>query len=103
MEVEPSTLVEVIWVTPEIWPNRRSSGEATVAAMVSALAPGNDADTWIVGKSTCGSGATGSNGNAITPTSASAAIKRDVAIGRRMQISEMFMRPCPGRYPPGRS
>ena len=33
---------------------------ATAVAIVSALAPGNCADTWMVGKSTCGSGATGS-------------------------------------------
>ena len=82
MEVEPSTLIEVIWVTPEIWPNRRSSGEATVAAMVSALAPGNDADTWIVGKSTCGSGATGNLVKARTPESATPSVNSVVATGR---------------------
>ena len=49
-------------VTPAIWPNWRSSGVATVDAMVSGLAPGNCAVTWMVGKSTCGSGATGSSG-----------------------------------------
>ena len=36
----------------------------------------------MVGKSTCGSGATGSSGKATIPTSASAAINSDVAIGR---------------------
>ena len=30
--------------------------------MVSGLAPGRVAETWMVGKSTCGSGATGSSG-----------------------------------------
>ena len=30
--------------------------------MVSGLAPGSVAVTWMVGKSTCGSGATGSSG-----------------------------------------
>ncbi len=41
-------------------PNARSSGAATLAAIVSGLAPGSDALTRIVGKSTCGSGETGS-------------------------------------------
>ena len=40
-------------------PSVRSSGVATVAAIVSGLAPGSEAETEIVGKSTCGSGATG--------------------------------------------
>ena len=52
--VAPSVLVEVIWVTPAIWPNWRSSGAATEDAMVSALAPAKVAVTWMVGKSTCG-------------------------------------------------
>ena len=82
-------------MTPAIWPNWRSSGVATVAAMVSGLAPGTVALTWMVGKSTCGSGATGSSGNATMPTSASAAINSEVAIGRRMKTSEMFIRFCP--------
>jgi hypothetical protein len=54
--------VEVSWATPAICANWRSSGCATVAAMVSGLAPGSEAETWMVGKSTCGSGATGRNG-----------------------------------------
>src|SRR5262245_61813594 len=62
IEVEPRELVEVIWVTPGIWANWRSSGWATEEAMVSGLAPGNCADTWMVGKSTWGSGATPSSG-----------------------------------------
>jgi hypothetical protein len=36
--------------------------------MVSGLAPGRLAETWMVGKSTCGSGATGSLGYTTTPT-----------------------------------
>ena len=39
-----------------------SSGCATADAMVSGPAPGKLAETWMVGKSTCGSGATGSYG-----------------------------------------
>ena len=41
-------------------PKRRSSGVATDDAIVSGLAPGSAALTWMVGKSTRGSGATGS-------------------------------------------
>ena len=65
--VVPSALVEVICVTPAICENCRSSGCATVDAMVSGLAPGSVAETWMVGKSTCGSGATGSSGKATMP------------------------------------
>ena len=53
-------LVEVISVTPAMRPNWRSSGVATADAIVSGLAPGKPAETVIVGKSTCGSGETGS-------------------------------------------
>src|SRR5664279_50912 len=61
IDVDPSELVEVISVTPAMRPNWRSSGVATDEAMVSGEAPGSPADTWIVGKSTCGSGETGRN------------------------------------------
>ena len=47
--VWPSELLEVISVTPAILPSARSSGVATVAAMVSGLAPGSEADTEMVG------------------------------------------------------
>src|SRR5215470_5971234 len=90
IEVEPSTLVDVICVTPGICPNCRSSGAATVEAIVSELAPGSWADTCTVGKSTWGSGATGSSGKDAIPTSASAPMSKDVAIGRRMNGSEML-------------
>ncbi len=59
----PSELCDVICVMPAIWPNCCSSGAATEVAMVSALAPAQVAVIWMVGKSTCGSGATGRNGN----------------------------------------
>src|SRR5207249_9338267 len=52
MLVKPSGLVEVICSTPEIWPSLRSSGAATVAAMIDGSAPGRVADTRIIGKST---------------------------------------------------
>ena len=58
--------------------------------------------TEIVGKSTRGSGATGSSGYAAMPTSTNAAMSSDVAIGRRMKGVEMLMPPSvPLRQPPG--
>ena len=39
--------------------NCRSSGVATDEAMVSGLAPGSAAETWMVGKSTLGRSLTG--------------------------------------------
>ena len=59
--VRPSDDVDVSEVTPEIVDSCRSIGEATDAAMVSALAPGSCAVIWMVGKSTAGSAATPSN------------------------------------------
>src|SRR6266568_3596132 len=58
--VAPRKLVEFIPVTPAIVENCRSSGVATEDAIVSGLAPGSDAVTWIVGKSTLGRSLTGS-------------------------------------------
>ncbi|GJE36113.1 hypothetical protein KHHGKMAE_0160 [Methylobacterium persicinum] len=48
----PRELVEVIWDTPGICENCRSRGCATDEAIVSGLAPGSCAVTWMVGKST---------------------------------------------------
>ena len=92
IDVAPSVLKEVSWVTPAIWPSCRSSGVATEAAMVSALAPASVAVTCTVGKSTWGRGATGNSRNATMPRNATAAISSDVATGRRMKGSERFMR-----------
>ncbi len=61
MFVDPRELDDVISVMPAMRPNWRSRGVATEEAMVSGLAPGNPADTWMVGNSTWGSGATGRN------------------------------------------
>src|SRR5205823_10353041 len=94
MPVEPRELVEVISVTPAMRPNWRSSGAATEVAMVSGLAPGNVAETWIVGKSTVGRAATGRNRKATAPTSATAMVSSVVPTGRRMKGAEMFM-PAP--------
>ncbi len=59
IEVLPSEEVEVIAVTPAMLENCRSRIDATEAAMVSGLAPGSCAWTWMVGKSTRGTAATG--------------------------------------------
>jgi hypothetical protein len=90
MPVDPSELDEVISVTTAMRPNCRSSGVATDDAIVSGLAPGSEAETEIVGKSTCGSGDTGSNSKATAPASPTAIIRSVVAIGRRMNGAEMF-------------
>jgi len=50
---------DVISLTPAIWPRRRSSGVASEEATVVGSAPGSDADTVIIGKSTRGTAATG--------------------------------------------
>src|SRR5271165_6280355 len=61
MDEEPATLTEVICAMPGMIANCRSSGCATVLAIVSGLAPGYFTFTLIVGKSTRGNGATGSS------------------------------------------
>src|SRR5579864_8169695 len=89
--VDPSELDELISVTAAMCPNWRSSGVATDEAIVSGLAPGRPALTWIVGKSTCGSGDTGRRRKAHIPDRAMARVKSDVATGLLMKGSEMFM------------
>src|SRR5580692_3310402 len=89
--VEPSWLTEVIWLMPAIRPNWRSSGDATDDAMVSGLAPGRLAETWMTGNSTWGSGATGRKLNASTPDSSRAAVNNEVPIGLLMKGAEIFM------------
>ena len=80
--VLPSELEEVISVTDAMRPNCRSSGVATLVAIVSGLAPGSEAPTEIVGKSTCGSGETGRNRYARIPDNAIATVSRVVPTGR---------------------
>src|ERR1035437_10244515 len=89
--VEPSALLEVICDRPEISENWRSSGCATLDAIVSGLAPGRLAETWMVGKSTCGSGATGSSGHASTPVNMTASASSEVPIGRLINAAEMLI------------
>src|SRR5437588_1262038 len=57
--VEPRLEADVIESRPEIVENCFSSGVATAAAIVSGLAPGRPAETWMVGKSTFGRTFTG--------------------------------------------
>src|SRR5258707_11718081 len=92
MEVVPRPLLEVISVTPAMWPNWRSRGVATEEAMISALAPGRLPLTEMVGKSTCGKGETGRTVKAIAPAMAMATVRRVVATGRWMNGAETFMR-----------
>ena len=91
----PSELDEVISVMPAMWPSCRSSGVATEAAMICALAPGRLALTLMVGKSTCGSGATGSTINPIAPAIATAMVSSVVPTGRRMNAQEKLTNASP--------
>src|SRR5271166_274451 len=50
----PSELDDVISFKPAMRPNWRSRGVATADAIVSGLAPGNAAETMMVGNSTSG-------------------------------------------------
>ena len=72
-------------------PSERSSGIATVDAIVSGLAPGSVAETEIVGRSTRGNGDTGSRRNATMPASTAPIVRSVVATGRSMNGDEMFM------------
>ena len=89
--VDPAALDEVISVTPAMRPSWRSSGVATAVAIVSGLAPGNEACTEIVGISTCGNGDTGSSVNATMPTNAMPIVSNVVATGRRMNGSDRLV------------
>src|SRR5690349_2476636 len=97
MPVDPSWLVDVIWLTPAMRPNCRSSGVATDEAIVSGLAPGSPALTLITGYSTCGIGATGSRVYASMPAINRPMASNDVATGRRINGAEMFIFPHPER------
>jgi hypothetical protein len=88
---DPNELEEVISVTEAMRPNWRSSGVATEEAIVSGLAPGKDAPTEMVGKSTCGSGDTGSIRNATAPARVTAIRSSVVPTGLRMNGSDRFM------------
>src|SRR6185437_2985018 len=85
MLVDPNWLVEVIWLMPAMVVNCFSSGVATEDAIVSGLAPGSDAFTWMVGKSTLGRSLTGSTRYAKMPKTTIAAMTSVVMMGRRMK------------------
>jgi len=86
-----SWLDEVISVMPAMWLNWRSSGVATEAAMICALAPGKPAETLMVGKSTCGNGATGKTANADGAHHGHRDGEKRGAYGRWMNGAEMFI------------
>gem|GEM_PF-5961553 len=97
IRVEPWLLRLVIWLTPAILPSERSSGVATLDAMISGLAPGRLACTVITGKSIFGSGETGSKVKLTPPSRRIARLSSMVATGRAMNGAERFIgRPRPG-------
>jgi hypothetical protein len=59
--------------------------------MVSGLAPGSEADTEMVGKSTCGRGETGNSRKATPPAKAMATVNSVVATGLLINGSEIFI------------
>jgi len=79
---------------PGASPDTMATSVATVAAMFSGLAPACDALTEMVGKSTCGSGDTGSVRNAIRPASTTAMVSSVVATGRAINGAETFIGAC---------
>src|SRR5690554_3183959 len=80
--------------TPEILPSARSSGVATVVAMLSGLAPGRSAVTTITGKSTCGNGATGNNRQASSPATSNATANRQIPTGLSINSRARLIRPA---------
>src|SRR5438309_1654392 len=91
IEVLPRLEDEVIESRPATVENCFSSGVATAAAIVCGLAPGNDALTWIVGKSTFGRSLTGSFRYAMMPNMRNESMTSAVMTGRRMKVSAMFI------------
>ena len=80
-------------LSPAIPANCFSSGSATVDAIVSGLAPGSPALTWMVGKSMVGKSDTGSVRYAIVPNTMMPSMSSVVVTGRRMKTLERFMAP----------
>ena len=89
--VPPSELDDSMESIPAMVENCRSRGVATAAAMVSGLAPGSDAETEIVGKSTFGRSLIGSWRNAEMPNSRIASMTSVVMTGRLMNRAEKPM------------
>ena len=95
MLVPPKVLDDVMASSPAIVENCFSSGVATAAAIVCGLAPGNPADTEIVGKSTFGRSLTGRRRYAISPNMRMPSMTSVVATGRRMKSPEMLTARAP--------
>src|SRR5579864_2869542 len=91
IEVTPTPLHEVIWLSEGIVVKCCSSGVASAEAIVFGLAPGYCAVTVIVGKSTFGTAATGNKLYAPIPNTKTPIIKSEVAIGRRINGSDMLI------------
>jgi hypothetical protein len=91
IEVKPWVLTELMESKPAIVENCRSSGVATDEDIVSGLAPGKDADTWMVGYSTFGKSLTGRVRYAMIPNMRMMNVIRVVMIGRRMKSSARFI------------
>src|SRR5262249_27171561 len=84
-------LAELIDDRPAIVENCFSSGSATADAIVSGLAPGSEAVTWMVGKSMFGRSLTGSSRYAIVPNTTMPIMIRVVVTGRSMKSEERFI------------
>src|SRR5579883_2064260 len=84
-------LTEFIESIAGIVENCFSSGVATADAIVSGEAPGSEALTWIVGKSTFGRSDTGSRRYAATPNTRMPTMTSVVITGRRTKISETLI------------
>src|ERR1700733_12990490 len=91
IEVEPSALEDDIDAMSGIFEKLLSRGDATADAIVSGVAPGREAETTIVGKSTLGSSLTGRLAYPKTPNMTSAAMSNVVMTGFRIKISEIFI------------
>jgi hypothetical protein len=78
-------------VSPLIWSNCDSKGVVTAEVMTSGLAPGYLVTTWMVGKSTVGKEEIGRRKYPRSPSRMTPAIKSEVAIGLRMNGSEIFI------------
>src|SRR5260370_31005981 len=91
IDVVPSELDEVIEAMPDIFDSDRSSGVATELAIVSASAPGNDAEIWMAGKSTCGKGATGRSPKATMPPGRRPRIARNAPIRASTDRPESYL------------
>ncbi|GAB6387719.1 hypothetical protein STUTZSP0542_12580 [Stutzerimonas marianensis] len=72
-------------------PSERSSGVATLEAMISGLAPGRLACTVMTGKSMFGSGDTGNNPKLTPPSKRIARLSNIVATGRAMKGADRFI------------